>query len=203
MAAERKKSIQKKEAILDAAMQLFLEKGYNATSTNDVCRKAYINKPSLYNFFENKRNLFFACHIKSINSQLLPYLERASSVSDPEERLVFMVREFTRMICESPELKVLIHETMSMTDDYFWEIRSIWKKHFELLKSTISELRDKGLIKTSLSPSRAALFLIGMITWITFWFDYTRADEIDAIAGSAVEFVFKGLSYKRKKLNVV
>ncbi|MBN2058909.1 MAG: TetR/AcrR family transcriptional regulator, partial [Deltaproteobacteria bacterium] len=197
MVAERGKSAQKKDAILDAAIQLFLEKGYNATSTNDVCSKAKINKPSLYNFFKNKRNLFFACHMRSIDTQLLPYLEKASSIKEPEERLGFMIREFTRMICKSPELKVLIHETMSMKDDYFWKIRSVWKKHFWLLRETISELRDMGLIKTTLSPSRAALFLLGMMTWITFWFDYGRTHDIDNIAESAMDFALRGLSYKK------
>jgi len=197
MVAERKKSLQKKEAILDAAMQLFFEKGYSATSTNDICCKAQINKSSLYNFFTNKRNLFFSCHIRSIDSQLLPYLEKASSIKDPEERLGFMIREFTRIICQSPELKVLIHETLSITDAYFWKIRNVWKKHFEFLKETISELRDIGVIKTSMTPSRAALFLLGMITWITFWFDYGRTTEIEDIAESSLEFALRGLSYRR------
>ena len=195
MVAEREKSKQKKEAILDAAMQLFLEKGYNATSTNEVCRKANISKPSLYNFYKNKRNLFFSCHMRTINNLLMPYIEKAASMRDPEERFVFIIREFTRMICEYPELRVLIHETMSITDNYFFEIRSEWKRHFELLKNTISELRDNGLISIGFSPSRAALFLFGMITWITFWFDYGRPGEIDAIAESAVDFARKGLSY--------
>ncbi|MFH0845729.1 MAG: TetR/AcrR family transcriptional regulator [Pseudomonadota bacterium] len=197
MLPEREKSRQKKDAILDAAMQLFLEKGYTATSTNDVCRKANINKPSLYNFFKNKRNLFFACHMRTINFQLLPYLEKVSSIKDPEERFVFMIRQFTGIICESPELKVLIHETMSMKDDYFWKIRTVWKQHFKLLKETISELQEMGLMGTPLSPSRAALFLLGMMTWITFWFDYGRTNEIDDIVESSVEFALWGLSYKK------
>jgi len=197
MVAERKKSVQKKNAIMDAAMQIFLEKGYTGTSTNEICQKANINKPSLYNFFKNKRNLFFACHNRSMNNQLLPYLKNASLIRDHEDRLKFMIREFTRIMCTSPELKVLIHETMSMTDDYFWKIRNVWKQHFILLKETITNLRNMGIVETTLTPSRAALYILGMITWITFWYDYGRnIEEIEVMAESSLEFVLKGLSYK-------
>lgn len=197
MVAERKKSVQKKNAIMDAAMQIFLEKGYTGTSTNEICQKANINKPSLYNFFKNKRNLFFACHNRSMNNQLLPYLKNASLIRDHEDRLKFMIREFTRIMCTSPELKVLIHETMSMTDDYFWKIRNVWKQHFILLKETITNLRNMGIVETTLTPSRAALYILGMITWITFWYDYGRnMEEIEVMAESSLEFVLKGLSYK-------
>ena len=193
---EREKSTKKKNAILDVAMQLFLEKGYSATSTNEVCRRAHIKKPSLYNFFRNKRNLFFSCHMRTINSQLLPYLEKASSIGDPEDRLRFMVLEFTRIICESPELRVLIHETLSISDAYFLKIKEVWKRHFLLLKETISELRDLGKIETSLKPSRAALFILGMMTWITFWFNYGKTTETEDVVESSLEFALRGLSYK-------
>jgi AcrR family transcriptional regulator len=42
----------KKDSILQIAMELFLEKGYSATSTNDICAAAKINKPTLYYYFE-------------------------------------------------------------------------------------------------------------------------------------------------------
>ena len=196
MGAEKKKTVLKKEAILDVATRLFLEKGYDATSTNDICNAAHINKPSLYYFFESKRHLFFSCHMRSIQTYLGPYLDQATSIPDPWERLHFIIREFTKMICRYPELKVLIHETMSIKDEYFTKIRTIWKRHYLLLKETISELRTKKVIETDISPSRATLFLLGMMTWMTFWFDPNRKEEIDDMAESALRFALQGLSGK-------
>ena len=193
MAGGRKKSIGKKEAILEAASAQFLEKGYSATSTNDICKSANINRPTLYYFCKNKRHLFYLCHLKSINSNLQPYLEKAGSIEDPLERLRFMVQEFTKMICRNPVLKVLIHETMSIKDEYFDKIRMQWKKHYRLLCSTISELQEGGILRTNLTPSWAVLFLLGMMTWITFWFDYEKTDSIEDIADEAFAFALKGL----------
>lgn len=198
MAAGRKKDTEKREKILETALALFLEKGYSATSITDICDAGHINKPTLYYFFKDKRHLFFLCHQRSIESLLEPYIRESSSIEDPLARLRFMIKRFTRIICENPELKMLIHETMSMTDDYFKKIRKAWKKHYGLLRQTIEELQEGGTILTELSPSRAALFLLGMMTWITFWFDYTRKESIDEMAEAALSFALKGLSLGEK-----
>ena len=178
------------------ATSLFLEKGYSDTSTSDVCHKAGISKPSLYHFFKSKRNLFFSCHMRSIDQLLKPFLDQASAIADPDNRIRFMIREFTRIICKNPELKVLIHETMSIKDQYFKKIRDVWKEHYLLLKATIAELQEKKLIASVLTPSRATLFLLGMMTWITFWFDHDQTQEADNVADTALSFALNGLSYK-------
>ncbi|PEQ92409.1 TetR/AcrR family transcriptional regulator [Bacillus cereus] len=46
------------EKALDAAMQLFWEKGYAATSLSDLTAKMEIQKPSLYSAFGDKEGLF-------------------------------------------------------------------------------------------------------------------------------------------------
>jgi AcrR family transcriptional regulator len=192
----KKKGFQK-DTILDVAMKLFLEKGYTATSTSDICIAADISKPTLYYYFHNKRHLFFSCHMRSIQEVLKPYIERAGTVKDPKERLAFMIGEFTRIICLNPELKVLIHETMSMRDKYFDKIRKEWKRHYLLLRDTIEELQSSKKSSSLLQPSLEALLLLGMMTWITFWFDYSRQEEVDKVAESAIDLACYGLFGKK------
>ena len=49
----------KKEAVLQTAVQMFIEKGYRQTSLDDVAKKLKITKPALYYYFHNKEaNLF-------------------------------------------------------------------------------------------------------------------------------------------------
>ncbi|OGP93139.1 MAG: hypothetical protein A2Z19_07460 [Deltaproteobacteria bacterium RBG_16_54_18] len=186
-------NVSREDAILRSAMELFLEKGYSATSTNDICVAARINKPTLYYYFESKRHLFFEAHMKHIQEVLRPYVDQAAAIADPSARLLFMIREFTKIVCRQPELRVLTHEAMSIKDQYFEEIRKEWKKHYRLLLNTIEELQVAGTIAADLKPSWVALLLLGMITWITYWFDYNRAEDIDAIAETALRISLSGL----------
>ena len=196
------KNTGKKEEILQSAMELFLEKGYSATSTNDICASAKINKPTLYYYFESKRHLFFEAHSKHIQEVLKPYLARVAAIEDPWERLTFIIREFTEIVCHYPELRVLTHESMSIKDAYFERIREEWKKHYLLLYDTISQLQAKGTIPPDLKPSWVALLVLGMITWVTFWFDYDRTEYTDDIAETALKMILFGLTDRKDSFAV-
>lgn len=50
-----------REDILDKAMNLFWEKGYQSTSLKDLCETTGLQKGSLYNSFKSKENLFLLC----------------------------------------------------------------------------------------------------------------------------------------------
>ena len=98
-----------------------------------------------------------------------------------------MVRTHTKIICLHPELRVLIHDTLTTKDKYFREVKGEWKKHYVLLRDTIGELQSEGYHTHQCQTIMAALFVLGMLTWMTYWFDYSRKDDIDHIADQAVE----------------
>jgi hypothetical protein len=97
------------------------------------------------------------------------------------------------MICSHPELRFILHGTLLIKDKYYAEIRKEWKKFYLLLRDTISELQQAGRIGKDLRASWTALLLLGMITWITFWFDYKKKDQIDGIADLTVKITFEGI----------
>ena len=175
------------EGIMQAALNLFLERGYSGTSTTDICKSAHINKATLFYYFGSKRNLFSEIHKQSLAGDLEPFMDAASQLEDPYERYIFLIREFTKMVCHHPELRILIHETLAINDSYFKEIRKKWKRHYFLLRDTISELQSDGRFHPELKPTWTALLLLGMVTWITFWFDYSREDQIDEVVETSVK----------------
>jgi hypothetical protein len=99
-------------------------------------------------------------------------------------------------MCLHPELRVLIHDALTIKDKHFREVRQEWKRHFLLIKDSIEQLKSEGRIEADIKPSWAALFVLGMLTWTTYWFDYSRKDEIDKIADSAQQLILRGLGLK-------
>jgi AcrR family transcriptional regulator len=193
---KREKTSQKKKLkIIQTTMQLLLKKGSSvSTSTTDICSAARLTRPSLYHYFGSKRNLLLSVHMESIETALKPYLDEAASIDDPLKRLTYMVRIFTKeVICKHPELRVLIHDALTMKDKHFREVKGEWKKHYLLIRDTIAQLQSEGRVNTEVKPSWAALFVLGMLTWITYWFDYDRKDEVDQIADLALQLVLHGL----------
>ena len=52
------KGDERKKQILDAALKAFAEYGYERTSIAVICEKAGIARPTLYQYFKDKRSLF-------------------------------------------------------------------------------------------------------------------------------------------------
>lgn len=51
---------EKRVKILDAAMEEFTEKGYQAASTNKICAKAEVSKGLIFHYFGSKEKLYIA-----------------------------------------------------------------------------------------------------------------------------------------------
>lgn len=66
----RPKDLAKRQAILDAAKNLFLQKGYASTSMDAVAAEAGVSKLTVYNHFTDKETLFSAAVIARCDEQL-------------------------------------------------------------------------------------------------------------------------------------
>jgi AcrR family transcriptional regulator len=190
-----KSSRKKKERIINITLRLLLKKGGAAsTSTTDICAAARITRPTLYHYFGSKRNLLLAAHMASIERELRPFMEEAAAMADPMERLKYMVLAFLRkIICLHPELRVLIHDTLTVKDKRFKEVREEWRKHYTLLRDTIEALQVQGKADDGLKPSWAALFVLGMLTWTTYWYNFDRKESIEDLSETALQMVLTGL----------
>ena len=69
---ERRKDARPQE-LLEAAIDLFVERGYAATRLEDVARRAGVSKGTLYLYFENKEELFKAV----VRNNIVPVLGEA------------------------------------------------------------------------------------------------------------------------------
>ena len=51
----------KRDAVLQAAAQLFNERGFHATSLDDIAARLHVTKPTLYYYVKNKDEILIEC----------------------------------------------------------------------------------------------------------------------------------------------
>jgi TetR/AcrR family transcriptional regulator len=101
------------ERILDAAENLFAEKGYSATSLGDVADRVGIRSPSLYNHFRNKEALYAAVLERLLEAFGAPLAELKDQAIT-RERIYQWLETIVRMHHERPNLaRLLQHAALS------------------------------------------------------------------------------------------
>ena len=77
-----------KEAIRNAAAELFAEKGFAATSTREICQRAGVTKPVLYYHFGNKEELYEGLVLDTFNEYQKELRCATHRGHTPREKLV-------------------------------------------------------------------------------------------------------------------
>src|SRR3954464_1173819 len=85
----RKSAEERREEIVNVAMEHFAVGGYHGTSTEAIARDAGISQPYLFRLFRTKRELFLACADRA-NERVEAVFRRAAAGAPEGERLQAM-----------------------------------------------------------------------------------------------------------------
>jgi len=193
-------SIDRQAEIFRKALDLFLANGYDATSLSMIAKRLGISKANLYYYCPSKENLLYQIHLNDLQRRFIPIVSEAEKISDPKERLILFLRKFTIMCTSNPASRVLIHEVRSLKKSHRDEIMSIWKKAYELLRSSIIELQESGQVH-KLRESFLTFLGTGMVFWIVYWWDYSRQANAEELADTLVKIFLDGLMKKTPHIN--
>jgi AcrR family transcriptional regulator len=97
--------------VADVALELFLEHGYDATPMSLVATHCGLTKAGIYHHFESKEELLYYLHKRHIDCLLLPMLDAADQIADPEQRLRSFLGDYATLLTRDPSLRLLINET--------------------------------------------------------------------------------------------
>ena len=99
-----------RDALIEAALELFTERGYAAVGTEEIVARAKVTRGALYHHFEDKRDLFRAV-FERVEADLMKRIGATmGGASDPWELITMGMRSFLDA-CEEPAVKQI-----SLTD---------------------------------------------------------------------------------------
>ncbi len=158
-----------KKKLLDAAEQLMLTKGFEATSVEEICEKARLTKGSFFHYFESKEELgkdvlnrFVAAMSQCF--QQAPFRKE----SDPLKR-VYGYLDFAIQISRDPKAPqgCLLGIFSQELSDCCPQIRSLCAKHFsqwtEELRTDLAQAKAKYAPKRTLDPHSLAEHIIAVM----------------------------------------
>jgi TetR/AcrR family transcriptional regulator len=160
--AARLGKAERKRQILAHAKQLFVTRGYHATTTKEIAAAAGVTEPVLYRHFDSKKGLFLEVLEEIRAATLRRWHAETAGLTDPLAKLHAIADMYlgtTRV--HAVEFRIM-HQALVETDEE--EIRALLRSFYldseALLARIIAEGQQSGVFRRSLDPRVGAWELI-------------------------------------------
>jgi AcrR family transcriptional regulator len=150
-----------RDALVQAALELFTERGYSGVGTEEIVARATVTRGALYHHFADKRDLFRAV-FERVEEDLMERIgAQMEATDDPYELMIAGMRSFLDA-CEEPAVKQI-----SLTDApavLGWqEWREIDNRHgLGLTRAALKGAVDAGVLRPIAVEPMAHLFVAAL-----------------------------------------
>lgn len=180
--------------LLDAAAEIFYEKGYDATSLQDIADSVGILKGSIYYYIETKQDLLDQL-LREVHAAGMLNFEKFDAIeANPLEILRQMVEQHVLYICDNlARTTVYLNELGKLSPE---DRKAIVGEHEFRNKfmDVIVQAQDGGLILADLNPKLAAQVLLSSINSVYGWYHPDRGQSAQAVAAHVGLTNLRGLA---------
>ena len=188
----------RRSELLRAAARLFVEKGFDATTTRDIAEAAGMRSGSPFYHFRSKQELLKAAMIEGLDEGQSRLAQAVKGVADPEQRLRVLVRTHLGTLlegdCRSP---LLVSEARALDDKARTEIAAAFERYQVPWQETLDALQQAGKLASAAPPVRLLLF--GMLNWSSHWYRPDGTLSVDALADAAVAMLLHAPKQGKKQ----
>lgn len=190
----RESPVDSRQEILRTAARLFQQRGYDATSMNDVAAALKLSKGGLYHHFQSKDEILFEIMNHAMEMTQERVIAPVRSIADPLERLRALIRLHIEVVL-SPrdrEITVMLHENHPLPPVLRRRINARKKEYVHFVEELIAEVQRVRHAKGAVSPRAAAFALLGMINWIYQWYKPEGRLQAQDLIPQYTELLFAG-----------
>ena len=191
----KKMSMSKEQEIIAVAARLFKEKGYRATTLEDIAVAVGMLKGSLYYYIRSKEELLYLV-VREPVRQAYKKLEEIVNADAPIKSKIAqaVANHMTLFHQHYPHMAVYLH-------DYHHLMQKLQKdsietpKHYQRLWATLLQQGiDAGELRTDLDVKVTGYAILGMCNWVYRWYNPEGKLSAEEIAAIFSTLVLDGLS---------
>lgn len=181
-----------RDKILTAAAQIFSQKGYHATSMNDIAKAVNLQKASIYYHVDSKQEILL-----SLLDEALDMVTRKVSVvlSYPypaDKKLRLAMRIYLETLGEQRDLSaILLLEHRSLAPD----LQASHSPKRDRFEQIWRDLVKSGIVEGVFTPMDIPLSvraLLGMMNWVVTWYKEMGMFTITEISDQYADLILNG-----------
>jgi TetR/AcrR family fatty acid metabolism transcriptional regulator len=190
MVAESARPIySKSDRILRAAEKVFAEKGFTKAKISEIAKIAGISEATVYEYFENKEDVFLSIPQKRFQENL-DELSETFHIKHPVRKLKrFTKYYFFLLLTEEDFLKVFLLQLQLNTRFYTSKAFESFRRYFSVVEGIIEEGKNEGYFRDDVNPRVFRNMFFGAFShlalrWVMFG-DGKEPDKIKEIKHTA------------------
>ena len=184
----------KKQKLLQVSAQLFNEKGYQATTMQEIADNLGMKKGSIYYYIKTKEDLLYELGFATLH-MLLDSGEKVRRLTvEPDEKLRRFIHNHMNLLCKHLDLfTVSLRELNKINVPTYWnEIVNLRKKYEIMTRDIIQDGQKAGLFR-DYDYRIVVNGILGMMNWIIRWYSPQGEKSPDDIAEVWTEMILHGL----------
>ena len=182
-----------RERILEAAAQIFSEKGFHATSMQEIASLVNLQKASLYHHVSSKQEILLALLDQALDILIGQMEQVVAQPLPPDEKLSRAMHVYLQTLTDHKGLAaVLLFEHRSLTENLRSRHLPRRDRFENLWRVLIQEGVDAAMFNCD-SPSHAARALLGVMNWTITWYRADGPLSVEMIADQQAALLLNGL----------
>lgn len=182
----------KREAVVRAAAAAFNERGFSQTSMDDVAAALGISKPTLYQYFRSKQDILYECHRLAAQHGEEGLADAHAHGGPALDKLLVYVRRFMMGFFDDLGSCAVLLDVNSLTEAN----RATIVQRRDAVSDGVESLVKAGIRDGSIAscdPKLAALFIFGVVNWMSVWYRSGGPKAPDEIANEFLRIFRSGL----------
>ena len=188
---------EKRNAIIESAVKAFGQKGFHATTIEEITDELKLTKGSLYYYFATKEDLLYEAHTLSLK-KVIDSIDRISKTQNsPDVKVKMAIVEHLDILSKGFEGAFMLQHEFHLPKESLDQVLAM-RKHYE---ESFVEIIEEG-IKTKVfrvkNAKLTAFILLGAINWFLRWYSSSKSWTIEEIADVYVDLLCNGLLTNRE-----
>lgn len=188
----------KEEKIIQAAIEVFREKGIEKTKVSDIVKAAGIAQGTFYLYFPSRLSVMPAI-AKNMVERIIATLDEGISSHMPFEQQLEEVVEMVFLITKDyGDIVALIYAGIAQTE-HLKEWENIYAPYYDWMSHFLLSGQQQGMIRDSIDPTRSAKLMIGLIESAAeqiYLFDDSKDETMKLLKLELIDFLSHALGLR-------
>ncbi|KHK59940.1 TetR family transcriptional regulator [Burkholderia sp. A9] len=182
----------KRLAVLRTAARLFNEKGFHASSLDEVAERLHITKPTVYYYAKNKDEILFECVRMGLDMMQQAIRNITVTGGSAVEKFEAAMLEYAKIVTMDFGMCVIRTGEESLTPENRVKLRRL-KADIDHEFRTLLEKAIEEKAFAPIEPKLGGFVVAGALSWIGRWYREDGEMTAEEIARQATSILLNGL----------